>query len=63
MLVLVLISNPVTSLAVVEQELATCGANYPGSLTDRKLESFENQLKMNDGKLDESEKLRGQETK
>ncbi len=26
--------DPVTSLAVVEQELATCGAGYPVSLTD-----------------------------
>ncbi len=26
--------NPVSSLAAVEQELATCGANYPASLTD-----------------------------
>jgi hypothetical protein len=26
--------NPVTSLAVVENELATCGAGYPASITD-----------------------------
>jgi hypothetical protein len=32
--------NPVTSLAAIENELATCGANYLVSLTDlpRKLE-------------------------
>ncbi len=54
-----------TSLAAVENELATCGANYPVSLPDlldlqnrheRKFESIENQLKIMNGKSEETEK-------
>jgi hypothetical protein len=57
--------NPVTSLAAVEKELMTCGANYPVSLTDllyvqsqheSKFESIENQLKIINEKLEEREK-------
>jgi hypothetical protein len=57
--------NPVTSLAAVEKELMTCGANYPVSLTDlldlekrheSKFESIENQLKTIKEKLEEREK-------
>jgi hypothetical protein len=60
--------NPVTSLAAVEQELATCGSNYPVFLPDlsnvqyllkrheSKFESIENQLKIMNGKSEEREK-------
>ncbi len=56
--------TPVTSLAIVEQELKACGVNYPVSLTDllyvqsqheSKLESIENQLKTINEKSEERE--------
>ncbi len=55
--------DPVTSLAAIEKELATCGAGY--ALTElpnlqnrheRKFESIENQLKTMNGKSEEREK-------
>jgi hypothetical protein len=45
---------PVTSLAAIENELATCGANYLVSLTDlpRKLESMTEKLEEREKKVD-----------